>query len=105
MNETIKDELKIKVAQLANEGKKLPHLAAILVGNSGASETYVASKIRNCEEIGFRSSLVRLDASASEEEILQRTTTKMNMLRSQVGNWYENLRKQAKIKDNRINHY
>ena len=62
--------MKLKVAQLIAEGKKVPHLAAILVGNNGASETYVGSKVRTCEEIGFHSTLVRLDESISEYKLL-----------------------------------
>lgn len=64
----IKLRLKEQVNKLAATRK--PHLAAILVGNDGASETYVASKVRSCEEIGFASSLVRLDAGTSEETLL-----------------------------------
>ena len=60
--QAIKDELKIDVAQLAAEGKKIPHLAAILVGNNGASETYVSAKVKACEEIGFKSTLIRFEA-------------------------------------------
>ena len=48
--QAIKDELKISIAQRVIEGKKTPHLAAILVGNNGASETYVAAKVKACEE-------------------------------------------------------
>ncbi|TAE96822.1 MAG: bifunctional 5,10-methylene-tetrahydrofolate dehydrogenase/5,10-methylene-tetrahydrofolate cyclohydrolase [Runella slithyformis] len=66
----IKAEIKIEVEQIAAQGGKKPHLAAILVGNNGASETYVASKIRSCEEIGFKSTLVRLNDTASEAEVL-----------------------------------
>jgi methylenetetrahydrofolate dehydrogenase (NADP+) / methenyltetrahydrofolate cyclohydrolase len=69
-SQAIKDELKIKVAQLSNEGKKIPHLAAVLVGNSGASETYVASKVRTCEEIGYKSTLIRLEEDISENRLL-----------------------------------
>jgi methylenetetrahydrofolate dehydrogenase (NADP+)/methenyltetrahydrofolate cyclohydrolase len=69
-SQAIKDELKIKVAQLSNEGKKIPHLAAVLVGNSGASETYVGSKVRTCEEIGFKSTLIRLEDDISENRLL-----------------------------------
>ena len=61
VSQATKDELKIKVAQLVAEGKKVPHLAAVLVGTNGASETYVGSKVRTCEEIGFRSTLIRLE--------------------------------------------
>lgn len=65
-----KDELKIKVAQLLAEGKKVPHLAAVLVGDNGASETYVGSKVRTCQEIGFKSTLIRLEDSISEFKLL-----------------------------------
>ena len=70
LSSQIKAELKIEVEKLKAEGGKTPHLAAILVGSIGASETYVASKIKNCEEIGFKSTLVRLENTASEKELL-----------------------------------
>ena len=66
----VKAELKQEVEAIRAAGGKIPHLAAILIGDNGASKTYVASKIRSCEEIGFTSSLVRRDASATEEEVL-----------------------------------
>jgi methylenetetrahydrofolate dehydrogenase (NADP+) / methenyltetrahydrofolate cyclohydrolase len=69
-SQAIKDELKLKVAQLAIEGRKVPHLAAVLVGNSGASETYVASKVKTCEEIGFVSTMIRLDEEITENRLL-----------------------------------
>ena len=69
-SQAIRDELKLEVAQLAIEGKKVPHLAAILVGNNGASETYVAAKVKACEEVGFRSTLLRLEETISEFELL-----------------------------------
>ena len=68
--QAIKDELKIGVAQLAVEGKKIPHLAAILVGNNGASETYVAAKVKACEEVGFKSTLIRFEEDVSEMKLL-----------------------------------
>ena len=71
VSQATKDELKLKVAQLVAEGKKVPHLAAILVGNNGASETYVGSKVRTCEEIGFRSTLIRLEDTISEFKLLE----------------------------------
>lgn len=71
VSQATKDELKIKVAQLIAEGKKVPHLAAVLVGNNGASETYVGSKVRTCEEIGFRSTLIRLEDTISEFKLLE----------------------------------
>jgi methylenetetrahydrofolate dehydrogenase (NADP+) / methenyltetrahydrofolate cyclohydrolase len=68
--QAIKDELKLKVAQLINEGKKVPHLAAVLVGNNGASETYVGAKVKACSEIGFHSTLIRLEDDISEFKLL-----------------------------------
>jgi methylenetetrahydrofolate dehydrogenase (NADP+) / methenyltetrahydrofolate cyclohydrolase len=70
VSQATKDELKIKVAQLVVEGKKIPHLAAVLVGTNGASETYVGSKVRTCEEIGYKSTLVRLEEDISENKLL-----------------------------------
>jgi methylenetetrahydrofolate dehydrogenase (NADP+) / methenyltetrahydrofolate cyclohydrolase len=68
--QAIKDELKIEVAQLAVEGKKIPHLAAILVGKNGASETYVAAKVKACEESGFKSTLIRFEEEVSENKLI-----------------------------------
>lgn len=69
-SQAIKDELTKKVLQLKEAQKKIPHLAAVLVGNDGASETYVASKVKSCEETGFISSLIRLNSSVTESELL-----------------------------------
>jgi methylenetetrahydrofolate dehydrogenase (NADP+) / methenyltetrahydrofolate cyclohydrolase len=69
--QAIKDDLRIDVAQRSNEGKKVPHLAAILVGNNGASETYVAAKVKACEETGFKSTLIRFEAGISENKLLE----------------------------------
>ena len=66
----IQEELAQKVSFLKKDGKKIPHLAAVLVGNDGASETYVASKVKACEKIGFSSTLITRDVSISEEELL-----------------------------------
>jgi methylenetetrahydrofolate dehydrogenase (NADP+)/methenyltetrahydrofolate cyclohydrolase len=68
--QAIRDELRIDVAQLAAAGKKLPHLVAILVGNDGASETYVAAKVKACDEAGFKSTQIRLEADTSESKLL-----------------------------------
>jgi methylenetetrahydrofolate dehydrogenase (NADP+) / methenyltetrahydrofolate cyclohydrolase len=68
----IKEELKLEVQKQIDSDGKIPHLAAILVGNNGASETYVASKIKNCGEIGFRSSLIRYETDVSEQELLDK---------------------------------
>jgi len=70
--QAIIDELKIDVAQLAAEGKKIPHLAAILVGNSGASETYVAAKVKACAEVGFKSTLISFEESIAEIKLLDK---------------------------------
>lgn len=70
--QAIRDVLKIDVAQRMNEGKKIPHLAAILVGNNGASETYVAAKVKACEETGFKSTLIRFDGETSELALLEK---------------------------------
>lgn len=73
----VKEDLKRQTSQLLESGKRPPHLAAILVGTNGASETYVASKVKNCEEIGFRSTFVRLDNTVSELVLLE-TIAKLN---------------------------
>lgn len=66
----IKEEIAVEVASLVAAGGKKPHLAAILVGNDGASETYVNAKVKACEKVGFESTLVRLQESITEEELL-----------------------------------
>lgn len=66
----IKDDLKNKISALVSDAKKVPHLAAILVGNDPASETYVASKVKNCKEVGIASSLFKYDSSITEEILL-----------------------------------
>ena len=66
----LKQEIALEVKQLKNDGKKVPHLAAILVGNDGASQTYVNAKVKACELVGFESTLVRLPTETSEEKLL-----------------------------------
>ncbi|MDR1780314.1 MAG: bifunctional methylenetetrahydrofolate dehydrogenase/methenyltetrahydrofolate cyclohydrolase FolD [Tannerella sp.] len=68
----VKQELADEVAEIRRNGGKIPHLAAVLVGHDGGSETYVASKVKTCEEIGFRSSLVRYEDDVAEDELLSR---------------------------------
>ena len=68
--QAIKDTLKIDVAQRAAEGKKIPHLAAILVGTNGASETYVSAKVKACEATGFKSTLIKFEEDISESKLL-----------------------------------
>jgi methylenetetrahydrofolate dehydrogenase (NADP+)/methenyltetrahydrofolate cyclohydrolase len=58
------------MAQIAVQGKQVPHLVAVLVGNNGASETYVASKVRACQEVGFKSTLIRLEEDISSLKLL-----------------------------------
>jgi methylenetetrahydrofolate dehydrogenase (NADP+)/methenyltetrahydrofolate cyclohydrolase len=70
--EQIKTEIAEQVAQIIAAGGKIPHLAAVLVGNDGASETYVSNKVTACERVGFKSSLIRLDRNVSETELLQK---------------------------------
>ncbi len=72
--QAIKDEIKSTVAEMTAEGKRPPHLAAVLVGNDGASLTYVGSKVRSCEQVGFQSTLIRLEDSISETALLDEIT-------------------------------
>ncbi len=69
--ESMKAAIALEVQELVASGKRAPHLVAILVGNNGASETYVANKVKSCEELGFASTLLRFDPSISEAELLQ----------------------------------
>ena len=66
----IKKEIAEEVKRMKAEGAKTPHLATVLVGHDGASETYVANKVRTCEELGFKSTLVRYEDNVSEKELL-----------------------------------
>ncbi len=70
VSQALKDKLKVQTAVRAAQGKKTPHLAAILIGNNGASETYVGSKVKSCEEVGFKSTLIRLEETISEDDLL-----------------------------------
>jgi methylenetetrahydrofolate dehydrogenase (NADP+)/methenyltetrahydrofolate cyclohydrolase len=70
VSQAVKDRLKTYTEERLLQGKKAPHLAAILIGNNGASETYVASKVKSCAEVGFVSTLIRLEESISEQELL-----------------------------------
>ena len=71
VSQSVREDLRKKVDARIIEGKKIPHLAAILIGTNGASETYVASKVKSCEEIGFKSTLLRLPADIPEETLLE----------------------------------
>ena len=73
----IKKEIAAEVAEMIAAGKKQPHLAAVLVGHDGGSETYVAAKVKACEECGFKSTLIRFEDDITEEELLA-TVDKLN---------------------------
>ena len=70
ISEQVKQEIAAEVAEIVAKGGKCPHLAAILVGHDGGSETYVAAKVKACEVCGFKSSLIRYEADVTEEELL-----------------------------------
>ena len=74
----IKQQLKEETQSRVQQHKKLPHLAAILVGNDGGSETYVASKVKTCAELGFESTLIRYEATVSQEDLLEKITALNN---------------------------
>ncbi len=67
----IQKTIQKEVEQLKKQGKKIPHIAAILVGNDGASETYVSNKIKSCENVGFQSTLIRLPEYVTEKKLLE----------------------------------
>ena len=71
LSKTIKSEIKQIVSERIEQGFKRPHLAAVLIGENGASVTYVNAKVKSCEEVGFDSTLVQLNEDCSEEEVLQ----------------------------------
>ncbi len=66
----MKQEIAAEVKQIVEQGGKRPHLAAVLVGHDGGSETYVANKVKTCEDVGFKSTLIRYESDATEDEIL-----------------------------------
>lgn len=72
VSEQILEEIKLDVERLKSEGKKTPHLAVILVGNDPASETYVGGKVKACEKVGFKSTLIHLPATIAESELLKK---------------------------------
>ena len=71
----IKEEIKDTVSEMKARGERVPHLAAVLVGNDGASLTYVGSKVRSCEYVGFDSTLIRLEEDITEEALLAQINT------------------------------
>ncbi len=72
ISQQIQDELFLEVNKIKEQGGKIPHLAAILVGNDGASETYVAAKVKACEKAGFKSTLIHLPEITTEQELLDK---------------------------------
>jgi len=70
VSESVKDDIAKEAAEFLKQSGRKPHLVAILVGNDGGSETYVASKMKNCEKVGFQSSLIRYNDDVTEEEVL-----------------------------------
>ncbi len=72
VSEDIKNEIAAEVAKMRERSEKVPHLAAVLVGNDGASLTYVGSKVKSCEKVGFESTLIKLPATISELELLKK---------------------------------
>ena len=73
-SEEIRKEIKNEVETIISTGGRSPHLAAVLVGNDGASQNYVAFKIRDCEEVGFDSTTIRMDASITEQDLLNKVS-------------------------------
>ena len=70
LSKTIKSEIKEIVSERVSNGFKRPHLAAVLIGENGASVTYVNAKVKACEEVGFESTLVQLNENCTEEEVM-----------------------------------
>ena len=73
-SEEIRSEIKKEVCNIVSRGGRPPHLAAVLVGEDGASQNYVAFKIRDCEEVGFCSTTIRMESSTTEQELLEKIT-------------------------------
>ncbi len=71
----IKEEIKVTVSEMKARGERMPHLAAVLVGSDGASLTYVGSKVRSCEYVGFDSTLIRLEEDITEDALLAQIDT------------------------------
>ena len=72
ISKEIKQEIKAEVEKIVAGKRRAPHLVAILVGNNGASKAYVNSKVKDCEEVGFQSSLVKFPSTVSESELLEK---------------------------------
>lgn len=71
-SEKIRQEIAEKVAEIKSKGDRAPHLAAVLVGNDGASQNYVAFKVKDCDEVGFNSTVIRMEETATEQQLLEK---------------------------------
>ena len=71
-SEQIRQEIALKVDEIKSRGERVPHLAAVLVGNDGASQNYVAFKIKDCEQVGFNSTTIRMEETTTEQELLDK---------------------------------
>jgi len=96
----IKAEISAEVSRMKENGIRVPHLAAILVGNDGSSETYVANKVKDCHEVGFKSSLFRYDNDVSEEVLLDKIMELNND--SDVDGFIVQLPLPASISENKV---
>ena len=70
VSQSVKDRLKTQTEERILQGKKVPHLAAVLIGNNGASETYVSSKVKSCHEVGYKSTLIRFEETITEQDLM-----------------------------------
>jgi methylenetetrahydrofolate dehydrogenase (NADP+) / methenyltetrahydrofolate cyclohydrolase len=96
----IKKEIAYEVDKLRNSGKKVPHLAAILVGNNGSSESYVAYKVKDCEEVGFKSTLIRFDNDVPETVLLAKISELNN--NNEIDGFIVQLPLPSHISENRV---
>ena len=71
-SEKIRQEIAEKVAEIKSKGDRAPHLAAVLVGTDGASQNYVAFKVKDCDEVGFNSTVIRMEETATEQQLLEK---------------------------------
>ena len=83
-SEQIRQEITQKVDALKADGQRAPHLAAVLVGNDGASENYVAFKVKDCAQVGFESTTIRLPDTVSEEDLLAKVDLVTKMFRVEI---------------------
>ena len=94
----IKSEIARQVQQMIEQGKRRPHLAAILVGHDGGSETYVASKVKACDECGFKSTLIRFESDVTEQELLATIDLALDVWENRPDDW-RTLQKNAMAQD------